>query len=214
MSTGDIAILIIGLVLLGGVIWSTLPRCVYLFKPNAVRSWLILGELPTEQRRKDLLLIDQLLRLGFKPVGTKYEKPPLWSKAIEAVIYQKMETAEFVVVVVGGFGLKYFVESLYTDGQIVLTANGSFGYVDTNEIIQMSVRSGVLEEILDIHREHANKYISKGNTPIINATGDDITKYTQIYYNLPSSQRRMRFIGAVNSLILVASVLIMIWVVF
>ena len=200
MSTGEIIFLTIGIAIAAFGIWRLLPKSMFFINPGNVRSWFVDGqEISPGKMEKDEEVLEQLATLGFTPSGVLYEKPPLWSKPVEVLILTSAKASEFICVIVGKRRVTYYFQTLFSSGQVVITAEGGFKPVNDVDLYQSVVSSDEPAEILKRHRENVKHFVSQGFSPVRSYTGDVIGGSTQVYYGFPIVQKGMRTYGSMNS---------------
>ncbi|MCJ7606121.1 MAG: hypothetical protein MUO19_08860 [Dehalococcoidales bacterium] len=200
MSTGEIIFLTIGAAIAGFGIWHFLPKSMFFINPGSVTSWFVAGqEISPAKMEKAKELLEQLNALGFTPSGVLFEKPPLWAKALEVLILTSDTAGEFICVVIGKRRMTYYFQTLYTGGQVIITADGGFKPVNEGGLYQSIVSSDNPAEILERHRENVKHFVSQGFSPVHAYTGDVIGGSTQVYYGFPIVQKGMRTYGSMNS---------------
>lgn len=200
MSTGGVIFIIIGAAIAAFGVWRFLPRSMFFINPGGVSGWFVNGQvLPQEKMEKAAELLEQLSGLGFSPAGVLFEKPPLWARPLEVLILTSGKAGEYICVIVGKRRVTYNFETMFTGGQVVITANDGFKPVNDGELYQTVIASDDPAEIQEQHRQNVQHFVSQGFSPVPAYPGDIIGGSTLAYYDFPSVQKGMRTYGAMNS---------------
>jgi hypothetical protein len=198
----DFILLYIALVLFILCIWKFLPRGLLLFWPNPqlrlINSKNKLFYPPQDQEVQNLF--DIIKSLGFTKLGASSEKLPLWSdvKSIHLI-----SNSEPIIATISVIHKKviFFFETPFSDGRIVLTANSAFPAIGNDQILQSSIGSLSIEDLLAIHRKQVESFSLKGAQPYSEYDQDILSKSCKQYYNIKIIRKFTRSNGLTYLLI-------------
>ncbi len=199
MNTGDfVSLLPLWIISVIGI-WYSFPVCIYLFRPNAIRSYFKDNDSTGVMEQKGVRdLVKKLKSMNFEYLGVKVEEPPLWKRSQEEVTLKSVEARAFASIGIKNRTIKYYFFTPFKEGKIVLTANSSFTEADNDEIIQSSVAGYEPKEILEIHKKSVASFVKRGFTPYEEYTRQSRIDAANLYYNSRLSRRQLRTAGAIN----------------
>ena len=199
MDSGDFASLLpLWIISIAGI-WFSFPVCIYLFRPNAIRSYFKDNDYTRIMEQKGVRdLIKKLKSLNFEYLGVKVEEPPLWKRSQEEVSLKSTEALAFASIGIKNRMIRFYFLTTFKEGKIVLTANSSFTEADNDEIIQSSLDRDEPKEILEIHKKHVASFVNRGFTPCEEYTRQSRINAANLYYNSRLSRRQLRTAGAIN----------------
>jgi hypothetical protein len=199
MDSGDFASLLpLWIISIAGI-WFSFPVCIYLFRPNAIRSYFKDNDSARIMEQKGVRdLIKKLKSMNFEYLGIKVEEPPLWKRSQEEVSLKSVESLAFASIGIKNRTIRFYFLTPFKEGKIVLTANSSFTEADNDEIIQSSLDRNEPKEILEIHKKHVTSFVNRGFTPCEEYTQQSRINAANLYYNSRLSRRQLRIAGAIN----------------
>ncbi len=148
-------------------------------------------------------LIDKIEVLGFIKIGIKIEKAPLWGKAVQEVALASKKDKVFASVFVRRGKVFCYYYTPFVDGQAVLTANGAFPAITSDELLLSAIASAKPEDLLAMHHKQVEAFYGKGFSPYQDYTQDSRVKATYQYYNTKPIRKYMRLAGLVSLLVFI-----------
>jgi hypothetical protein len=180
------------------VVWYMLPKAIYLLFSEKLKTWFD----PDENAASRMLNLEsirevgeKLEALGFRPLGVKIEKPPLWSPHYRELSYASPQAQAYASIFISRRKTIYYFLTVFTSGQVILTANDIYPAISEEHFIQSSVAEVTPEELLKIHQQQVEKFRGQGLTPELEYTREKRIAATTQYYNAALIRKRMRVVG-------------------
>jgi hypothetical protein len=190
-------LLVLAFILFALCVWKFLPRSLLIIRPGTnsyfrKHSDTIISEKYNEAIQKTA---GEIETLGFIRLGIKVEKLPLWEKTINELALACTKEQTFASISVVNNKVIYYFYTPFTNGRVVLTANGAFPAITVDDILQSAVASAEPEDLLTIHRKRIETFSSKGSQPYEFYDQESRIKATHQYYKTPTVRKMMRLSG-------------------
>lgn len=176
-----------------------LPRGIFLFRPNAFRTYYD-DDPNTSIRTFHRGIVkenaEKIESLGFTELGVKVEKFPLWGSRSEELTFASSKDRAFAAITIYRNTSTYHFITPFTGGQIVITSPGSFKNIDTEGFLSASSSADDHGAVLEKHRESVASFVSKGYTPFQEYTRESRLESSALYYNSKPAKSKARRVGA------------------
>jgi hypothetical protein len=197
--------------------WRMFPILAYALNPSAIRYQFVdmPDEVPvsvTAMASQGGEIIDQLERLGFRRLGLKSERLPLWSKTLYEISLANSDVHAFASIVRDPKRCIYYFLTPFTNGTVLLTAgNGAaFPLIQSEDCVQQVSTYNSPERVLAVHQEQFQRLTATVLVPFYSYTQESRLESTRQYYAAPSIRRlaRQQGIAALSSLLLPALLIV------
>jgi len=177
-----------------------LPRGIFLFNPSAYRAYFDDSPFTSMKTIHKTVVADlaaKITALGFKELGVKVEKFPLWGSRSEELSFALPSAQAFAVITVYRNTATYHFYTPFNGGQVVITSPGSFRKIESAEFVSDIVRdTDDAGAVLARHRENVADFVSRGLTPYQEYTRESRLESTSLYYNSKPLRSKARRVGA------------------
>jgi hypothetical protein len=189
--------------------WQMFPVLAFALNPSAIRYQFV--DMPDETPISATAsqvdeLIRQLQQLGFRRLGLKAEKLPLWSNTLYEISLANSDVRAFASIVRDPKRCIYYFFTPFTDGTILLTAGkgAAFPPIQSEDCLQQVSTDNSPGQVLAVHQEQLQRLTAKGLAPFYSYTQESRLEATRQYYAAPSIQRlaRRQGIAALSNLLL------------
>jgi hypothetical protein len=142
-------------------------------------------------------LYEKFEALGFVKLGIKVEKPPLWEKAIKSIELTSTKEMSFASISIVRNQVYFYFYTPFIDGRGVLTSNGVFPTMRSDQLLQLSISSLSPEDVLEFHRKQIEIFTAKNAQPYSEYTQETLIKAFHQYYNTKVIRDKMRSIALI-----------------
>lgn len=194
-----------------------LPTIVFLLNPSTVRCRFVEPPEGLESAIKsDGLreLVSKIESLGFRLLGIKSERLPLWSRPVEEISLESCEACAFASVLNNPGKPCFYFYTPFISGAVVLTANAAFPEVQKVDFVQSTMSAGDPANVLSIHQRNVQQLRDRGEEPFVLYTQESRLQATWQYYASDSVHSQLRLKGTAMLMVLLAQVLlsgVLIW---
>jgi hypothetical protein len=136
-------------------------------------------------------LVAALEALGFMPFGVLSEKP-LIGRAVKSLSLGSVLAKAFASLTLIKGKAVYFYYTPFTDGSVLLTANGGFRPTDRPGYFVQILPSGNPSTLLAAHQERQRYFVAQGLAPMRDYTFQSRLEATRQFYANPSVRRVLR----------------------
>jgi hypothetical protein len=181
-----------------------LPKVYHFFRPNSTDIYfedeieLTLSDALKEEVEN---IVKKLKPLGFKTIGVKNEKQPLWGGTAKELTLASEESQAFACVFADRRMIRYYFFTPFTGGQSVITSYQVFKNVNKDGFLVTKITKDNPEEMLETHKKSVADFMNQGYTPFREYTWQSRIKATHLYYNSASIKKAF-LIGDLVSLFL------------
>jgi hypothetical protein len=177
--------------------WILLPASMYSFWPMPKSFFhknpaLVLNRKLDQEIQEFSKIIESI---NFVKIGIKVEKPHLWRKAQREISLASQQNQTFASIFTQNNKVYYYFYTPFTDGHVVLTANGVFPAITTDNLLQSAVAGSEPVDLMEIHKKQVEQFIMKGSRPFNIFDQESRIKATYQYYELPIIRNKIRKIG-------------------
>jgi hypothetical protein len=190
-------------ILAAAAIGLLLPRGLFLFRPSGFRYYF--DDRPDTSMKTYFNstvqdLSGKITALGFKEIGVRVEKFPLWGSRTEELVFASNNDRAFAAITVFRNTPTFHFITPFTGGQIVITSPGSFKNIDEEGFLSASASGDSPEpaEVLAKHKENVAAFVNKGYTPFKDYTRETRMEGAAIYYNSQPARSKARRVGLVT----------------
>jgi hypothetical protein len=205
LSAGELAALTIALFIVLLAARAALPGAVLLLRPSGIRAAFTGGPESLEDLAESAgahQLVDRIIALGFEPLGVKVEYFPLWG-SVSSLALASPKARAFASIGVRGQSVRVlYYYTVFTDGALVLTADGLFQPLEQDDYVISVIPATSPRELLDIHHEQLDRLIDNGHNPLEDYSQEARLAATDLFYAAAPSRRRLRVVGLQCLLIL------------
>ena len=177
--------------------WSTLPILVFVLNPSRVRYQFVARpdeDLATPPANGLSEISSQLQQLGFRRLGLKSEKLPLWSATLYEISLANSDVPAFASIVRDAKRRVYYFYTPFTNGTVLLTAGGgaAFPAIQREDCIQQVSVYDSPELVLADHQTQLQRLTASGLIPFYSYTQESRLEATRQYYAAPSIRLNAR----------------------
>jgi hypothetical protein len=188
--------------------WRMFPILVYAFGLSAIRYQFVdmPDEVPTSATASQVdEIMNQLQQLGFRRLGLKAEKLPLWSSTLYEISLANSGVHAFASILKDPKRCVYYFFTPFTNGAVLLTAShgAAFPPIQSEDCVQQVSTYDSPERVLAVHQEQLQRLTAAGLVPFYSYSQESRLEATRQYYAAPSIRRlaRQQGIAALSSLL-------------
>ncbi|CAG0936029.1 hypothetical protein TFLX_04890 [Thermoflexales bacterium] len=177
--------------------WGSLPRLIFALDPSRLRYQFV--DMSDEEPAATTVnrfseIVGQLQQLGFRRLGLKTEKLPLWSSTIYEISLASPDHHAFASLIKDPKRCVYYFYTPFTNGAILLTAGSgaAFPAIQREDCVQQVSVYDSPELVLAAHQEQLQHFTATGLVPCSSYTQESRLDATRQYYAAPAIRRIAR----------------------